>query len=77
VALGLHQAIVDRVGGMIRRVGVEERFVFAGGVARNPCLQRLFSQALEIPLTVPAEPQILGALGAALHAQNTLNAWHP
>jgi predicted CoA-substrate-specific enzyme activase len=68
VALGLHQAIVDRVGGMIRRVGVEERFVFAGGVAYNPCLQQLFAESLEIPLTVPEEPQIVGALGAALHA---------
>lgn len=68
VALGLHQAIVDRVGGMIRRVGVEERFVFAGGVAQNPCLQRLFAEALGVPLTVPDEPQIVGALGAALYA---------
>jgi predicted CoA-substrate-specific enzyme activase len=68
VALGLHQAIVDRVGGMVRRVGVGERFVFAGGVAHNPCLQQLFAEALAVPLTVPDEPQIVGALGAALHA---------
>jgi predicted CoA-substrate-specific enzyme activase len=71
VALGLHQAIVDRVGGMVRRVGVQERFVFAGGVAFNPCLQQLFAESLEIPLTVPDDPQIVGALGAALHAQET------
>jgi predicted CoA-substrate-specific enzyme activase len=68
VALGLHQAIVDRVGGMIRRVGVQERFVFAGGVAYNPCLHELFAQALEIAITVPDEPQTVGALGAALYA---------
>lgn len=74
VALGLHQAIVDRVGGMIRRVGVEERFVFAGGVAHNPCLQQLFSESLGIPLTVPDKPQIVGALGAALHAGQALKS---
>ena len=68
VALGLHQAIVDRVGAMIRRVGVHERFVFAGGVARNPCLQQLFAQAVGVAISVPADPQIVGALGAALHA---------
>jgi predicted CoA-substrate-specific enzyme activase len=68
VALGLHQAIVDRVGGMIRRVGVQERFVFAGGVAHNPCLQRLFSATFNSPLSVPEDPQIVGALGAALYA---------
>jgi predicted CoA-substrate-specific enzyme activase len=71
VALGLHQAIVDRVGSMIRRVGVKERFVFAGGVANNPCLQKLFAASLNVTLTVPDEPQIVGALGAALHAQAT------
>jgi predicted CoA-substrate-specific enzyme activase len=68
VALGLHRAIVDRVGGMVRRVGVQQRFVFAGGVALNPCLQQLFSETLEVPLTVPDAPQIVGALGAALYA---------
>lgn len=68
VALGLHQAIVDRVGGMVRRVGVHPRLVFAGGVAQNPCLQQLFAEALGVPPTVPAEPQLVGALGAALVA---------
>ena len=77
VALGLHQAIVDRVGGMVRRVGVQERFVFAGGVAHNPCLQRLFVQALDVPLTVPDDPQIVGALGAALHAGRVAPAQRP
>jgi predicted CoA-substrate-specific enzyme activase len=71
VALGLHQAIVDRVGGMVRRVGVQERFVFAGGVAINPCLQQLFAESLNISLTMPDNPQIVGAFGAALHAQET------
>lgn len=69
VALGLHQAIVDRVSSMVRRVGVRKRFVFAGGVAINPCLQQLFAESLNISLTVPEDPQIVGAFGAALHAQ--------
>jgi predicted CoA-substrate-specific enzyme activase len=74
VALGLHQAIVDRVGGMVRRTGVAERFIFAGGVAQNRCLQLLFSEALGVPLTVPDEPQTVGALGAALYAEQTAGA---
>jgi (R)-2-hydroxyacyl-CoA dehydratese activating ATPase len=68
VALGLHQSIVDRVGGMVRRVGIRERFVFAGGVALNRCLQGLFAEALGVPISVPDNPQVVGALGAALHA---------
>jgi activator of 2-hydroxyglutaryl-CoA dehydratase len=31
-------------------------------------LQQLFAEALDVPLTVPENPQIVGALGAALHA---------
>jgi predicted CoA-substrate-specific enzyme activase len=69
VALGLHQAIVERVSSMVRRVGVRERFVFAGGVARNPCLRQLFAESLGVSLAVPDDPQVVGALGAALHAQ--------
>lgn len=72
IALGLHESIVERVAGMVRRVGVRERLVFAGGVALNPCLQRLFSQALGVQATVPGSPQTVGALGAALHAMATL-----
>lgn len=68
VAFGLHRAIAERTSAMIRRVGLRERFVFAGGVAQNPCLRQLFAQALGVPVTVPDNPQILGALGAALHA---------
>lgn len=68
VALGLHQAIVDRLCGMIRRVGVRKRFVFAGGVAHNPCLRALLSGALDVPVCVPDAPQVVGALGAALYA---------
>ncbi len=74
VALGLHHAIVDRVAGMIRRVGVQDRFVFAGGVANNPCLTKLFAETLGVALSVPPNPQIVGALGAALHAAAALPA---
>lgn len=68
VALGIHQAIAKRVGVMIRRVGLQERFVFAGGVALNPCMRHLLEQELGVSVSVPANPQIVGALGAALWA---------
>jgi (R)-2-hydroxyacyl-CoA dehydratese activating ATPase len=68
VALGIHQAIVDRVAAMLRRVGIQSRFVFVGGVARNPCVKQLLALEVGIPLTVPDNPQTVGALGAAIHA---------
>ncbi len=68
VALGIHQAIVGRLVSMVRRVGVREKFMFAGGVAHSSCMQRLLAKELDVPLTVPNNPQTVGALGAALHA---------
>ncbi len=54
---------------MVRRVGFGERVLFAGGGALNPCLKQLLSQKLGVDLTVPEQPQIVGALGAALVAR--------
>jgi len=58
---------------MVRRVGQQPRFVFAGGVAYNPCLRQLLAKELGIPLTVPENPQTVGALGAALYAGQRIN----
>jgi predicted CoA-substrate-specific enzyme activase len=69
IALGLHEAIATRIAGMVRRVGPRERAVFAGGGALNACLRRLLSEKLGLELTVPEQPQIVGALGAALLAK--------
>jgi len=69
IALGLHDAIATRIAGMVRRVGPRERVVFAGGGALNACLGRLLSQKIGLELTVPEQPQIVGALGAALVAR--------
>jgi len=68
VALGIHQAITSRLMAIVRRVGLQERFVFTGGGALNLCLQRLLAEELEVLLTVPGNPQAVGALGAALYA---------
>jgi predicted CoA-substrate-specific enzyme activase len=69
IALGLHQAIGRRITNLVRRVGVHAPVVFTGGVARNPCMRRVLAEELGQCLTVPPEPQIVGALGAALQAQ--------
>lgn len=68
VALGIHRAIPSRVSAMARRVGMQERFVFAGGVANNLCMCQLLLEELGVPLSVPNSPQTVGALGAALYA---------
>jgi len=68
IALGLHRSVVRRASGMVKRVSVEGPIVFAGGVARNPCMHHLLEEALQSDILVPESPQMVGALGAALLA---------
>jgi (R)-2-hydroxyacyl-CoA dehydratese activating ATPase len=70
IALALHEAIATRLETMVRRVGVTERLVFAGGGSLNKCLRKLLEQKLVEALTVPDSPQSVGALGAALLAES-------
>jgi predicted CoA-substrate-specific enzyme activase len=66
IALGLHRSILNRLYSLLGRVGCEPEVVFAGGVARNPCMISLLQERLESRLRIPAQPQHVGALGAAL-----------
>ncbi|NCC24172.1 MAG: 3-hydroxyacyl-ACP dehydratase [Deltaproteobacteria bacterium] len=67
IALGLHASIVKRTMNMLGRVGLTHPVVFAGGVARNPCVVELVSRALGREPVVPDNPDMVGALGAALY----------
>ncbi|MFH1935907.1 MAG: acyl-CoA dehydratase activase [Pseudomonadota bacterium] len=68
IALGLHRSVVKRAAGMMKRVSIKEPILFAGGVARNPCIRHLLEEALDRDILVPENPQMVGALGAALLA---------
>ncbi len=73
IAKGLMNSIAGRVGGMVKRVGIAEEVVFSGGVAKNEGIMRALSDELEVKI-VPFkkfDPQLIGALGAALLAQNS------
>lgn len=41
-------------------------------MARNPCVRKLLEAEARMPLTVPENPQTVGALGAAIHAARAL-----
>ncbi|MFW5734376.1 MAG: acyl-CoA dehydratase activase [Oceanidesulfovibrio sp.] len=70
IALGLHASIVKRTMNMLGRVGLNRPVLFAGGVANNPCVVALVTEALGEKPIVPEQPEMVGALGAALHAAN-------
>jgi predicted CoA-substrate-specific enzyme activase len=67
VALGIHQSITKRALTMLGRLPAFGSLVFAGGVAHNDCIKNLLEEGLKVPVLVPDEPQIVGALGAALN----------
>ena len=69
---GLHDAIADRILAMVRRVGVEEKVTLTGGVAKNEGVVLALEERLGVKVLVPPEPQIIGALGAALLARGLL-----
>jgi predicted CoA-substrate-specific enzyme activase len=65
---GVHAAMAKRTVGLVSRVGKREPMVMTGGVARNPAAVRHIEDALGCKLILPEQPQIAGALGAALFA---------
>jgi predicted CoA-substrate-specific enzyme activase len=68
IARAVHSSVADRLVGMLSRLGHGETVAFSGGVARNPCMVDLLAKRLpEAQVLVPVQPDIIGALGAALH----------
>lgn len=68
VLAGVHAALAKRMSGLVSRVGLRTPAVMTGGVARNPAAVKHIGQVLGTTLIVPDNPQIAGALGAALFA---------
>jgi predicted CoA-substrate-specific enzyme activase len=71
IALGIYNAIVDRVYPLASRFDLSGQTVLAGGVVRSRCVVQLLGEKLGRPVTVPSNPQILSALGAALTISET------
>lgn len=67
IAMALHAAVAERAAGLLHRVGFRPPLVFSGGVARNPCLVKLLEERMGCPVLVAPDPQVVGAVGAALH----------
>ncbi len=72
IARGLHLAIATRTQGLLKRVAPKldgHQVAMSGGVARNAAVVRALSELLGCTIRVPAEPDTIGALGAALIAR--------
>jgi predicted CoA-substrate-specific enzyme activase len=69
VIAGLFEAVAERVYGLLRQVGVEKDFIISGGIAKNIGVVNKIGKKVGFKALIPDEPQIVGALGAALFAR--------
>jgi len=69
IAMAIHRAVINRLASMAKRFPLREEVVFAGGCAHNPCLKKLLEQSLKRNIQVACAPEMTGALGAALFAE--------
>ena len=67
IVAGVQKAIAARIVGLAGR-HIAPPVVFTGGVAKVPGMAGALEAALEQPVTVAPDPQMTGALGAALLA---------
>jgi len=65
IARAVLDAIAGRVGSVARIVGIEKDVVMVGGVAKNIGFVDSLKKNLEMSVTVPDDPDYIGALGAA------------
>ncbi len=70
---GLHEAISNRICSMANRLRLENTITLTGGVAKNIGMVRALKKRLKAKVYVPEEPQIVGALGAAVAASKMSN----
>lgn len=73
IVSGLHRAMAHRVASLAKGIELEENITMTGGVAKNPGMFIALEEALGVKiLKVDGDPQIMGALGAAVFARKAL-----
>jgi benzoyl-CoA reductase subunit A len=72
ILAGLCDGVAERVKGLLRSVGVVEDFVISGGISKNIGVVRRLEEKLGVTSHICFEPQIVGAVGAALFARDFL-----
>jgi len=69
IAAGVTRAMAERVAALARRGGLEPEVSMSGGVAKNLAVRSELERMLGVRMvSCPVDPQIIGALGAAIFA---------
>ena len=70
---GIHKSVISRIMTLGACIKFEDALVFTGGVAKNVGVREALEEASGMEVLVPEEPQITGALGAALSALSEIS----
>jgi len=75
IVAAVHRSIARRVRNMAMRIALREKVMLTGGVAKNIGVVKTLEEFLGLSLVIPEEPQLVGALGAAVLAlEHSLNS---
>jgi len=73
IAAGINEAMARRVKLLVGRIGIKKDIAVAGGVSKNVGVVHCLEKMLDTEFTSFSEdPQIIGALGAAVFAQEKM-----
>lgn len=70
VVAGIHASVVERTGGLVRRLGIVPEVGMTGGVALNEGLRKRLGEKIGYEILTSPLAQFNGALGAALFARD-------
>jgi (R)-2-hydroxyacyl-CoA dehydratese activating ATPase len=68
IAAGIHKSIANRVVSLMKRLGFKKDMTISGGVAKNPGIVKFLEEEFGEVKKMPIDPQLIGALGAAILA---------
>jgi predicted CoA-substrate-specific enzyme activase len=69
ILAGTFEAFANRVFNLLSMVEIQRDFVISGGIAKNIGMVRRLEKKVGFAANIPFEPQIVGALGAAVLAK--------
>jgi predicted CoA-substrate-specific enzyme activase len=72
IVAGIHKSIAGRLISMVKGIGARKDFTLTGGVAKNAGVVKFLEGEIGEIKRIPVDPQIVGAIGAALIAKERL-----
>ena len=69
IASAIHSSVVDRIISLVKKIKIKDEITVSGGVSNNIAICEIIKRRLHRNINIPPNPQIVGAVGAALLAK--------